>query len=158
MLRDCGAGVLLADRSAKRLFPDERPIFLDLHAPIIERERIVNPESRTTSASLAYVMYTSASTGRPKGAMILHGGLNNWLQWAIAACGVRAGGSVPVHSSISSDLAVTSLYPALLTGGEVELLPEGTGADSLVEALRRRGDRSLVKITPPPLALLRQQV
>ena len=83
-------------------------------------------------------MYTSGSTGQPKGAMILHSGLVNYLTWAIDAYGVAAGGSVPVHSSISFDLTVTSLYPALLAGGQVE----------------RAKNRTLVKITPAHLELL----
>ena len=36
-------------------------------------------------------MYTSGSTGEPKGAMILHSGLANYLTWAIGAYGVEAG-------------------------------------------------------------------
>jgi acyl-coenzyme A synthetase/AMP-(fatty) acid ligase/acyl carrier protein len=104
------------------------------------------------------VMYTSGSTGKPKGAMIVHSGLTNYLAWAIEAYGVKAGGSVPVHSSISFDLTVTSLYPALLAGGEVELLAEDSGAQNLLAALRRKGERTLVKITPAHLDLLRQQL
>jgi amino acid adenylation domain-containing protein len=107
---------------------------------------------------LAYVMYTSGSTGRPKGAMILHGGLVNYLWWAIAAYGVDPGGSVPVHSSISFDLTVTSLYPALLAGGVVELLPDDDVAQSLLAALRRAPGRTLVKITPAHLQLLTHEV
>jgi acyl-coenzyme A synthetase/AMP-(fatty) acid ligase/aryl carrier-like protein len=53
---------------------------------------------------------------------------------------------------------VTSLYPALLVGGEVELLPDEDGAQNLLEALRRRGGRALVKITPAHLDLLRAQL
>ena len=103
-------------------------------------------------------MYTSGSTGEPKGAMILHRGLVNYLWWAIQAYGVEAGGSVPVHSSISFDLTVTGLYPALLAGAQVELLAEDVGAQNLLAALRQRQNRSLVKITPAHLELLSQQV
>jgi amino acid adenylation domain-containing protein len=158
MLHDSGAKVLLTDRRSRRLFPEDRSVCLDLHAPLIARESSANPAPLATPSNLAYVMYTSGSTGKPKGAMILHSGLANYLGWAIDAYGVKAGDSVPVHSSISFDLTVTSLYPALLAGGEVELLPEDSGAQNLLEALRRRGDRALVKITPAHLDLLRQQL
>src|SRR5205085_8227219 len=104
------------------------------------------------------VMYPSGSTGRPKGAMIPPAGLVNYLCWAVKAYAVEAGTSVPVHSSISFDLTVTSLYPALLVGGQVELLPEDVGAQNLLESLRRPTSRSLVKITPAHLELLTQQV
>ena len=103
-------------------------------------------------------MYTSGSTGTPKGAMILHRGLVNYLSWAIRNYAVEPGGSVPVHSSISFDLTVTSLYTPLLAGGQVELLAEDVAAQSLLTALRRVQNRTLVKITPAHLELLSQQL
>jgi amino acid adenylation domain-containing protein len=160
MLDDSGARVLLVDRKSRRLFPQaaEKTIALDLHWPIIDQQPVSNPCAGARPSHLAYVMYTSGSTGKPKGAMIAHRGLVNYLCWAIEAYGVRAGSSVPVHSSISFDLTVTSLYPALLAGGQVELLPEEGGVDALASALRRAKGRALVKITPAHLELLSRQL
>lgn len=138
MLGDSGASVVLTDE-----------------LPNADGESAGNPACTAASSNLAYVMYTSGSTGRPKGAQITHAGLANYLGWAIEAYDVRPGASVPVHSSIAFDLTVTSLYPALLVGGEAELLPDDDGAQALLEALRRKGDRALVKITPAHLDLLR---
>ena len=53
---------------------------------------------------------------------------------------------------------MTSLFAPLLCGGRVDLLPEEQGVEALVEALRRGGDYSLVKITPAHLQLLGQQL
>jgi acyl-coenzyme A synthetase/AMP-(fatty) acid ligase/acyl carrier protein len=103
-------------------------------------------------------MYTSGSTGTPKGVMVLQGGLVNYLTWAIKSYSVREGGSVPVHTSTSFDLTVTGLYPPLLVGGFVEILPEDLGGQSLVKALKNGKGRSLVKITPAHLELLNQQI
>ena len=50
------------------------------------------------------------------------------------------------------------MYPALLVGGQVELLPEDVGAQNLLAALRQGKNRSLVKITPAHLELLSQQL
>ena len=160
MLEDSCAAVLLVDRSSRRLFPqaEGKTIALDLHWPIIASQPVSNPCAGARPANLAYVMYTSGSTGKPKGAMIAHRGLVNYLCWAIEAYGVRAGSSVPVHSSISFDLTVTSLYPALLAGGQVELLPEEGGIDALASALRQAKGRALVKITPAHLELLSRQL
>jgi amino acid adenylation domain-containing protein len=107
---------------------------------------------------LAYVMYTSGSTGQPKGAMIQHSGLVNYLCWAIKAYEVEGKGSVPVHSSIAFDSTVASLYPPLLTGGQIELLPEDVGAQNLLAALRKTKNRSKVVVTPAHLELLNQQL
>jgi amino acid adenylation domain-containing protein len=160
MMRDSAAKFLLTSGELKRHIPsaDDKAILLDSDWNQIAKESSVNPESSAVPSNLAYVMYTSGSTGEPKGAMILHSGLANYLTWAIGAYGVEAGCSVPVHSSISFDLTVTSLYPALLAGGKIELLREDVGAQNLVAALKKAENRSLVKITPAHLELLSQQL
>jgi len=160
MVSDADVRVLLTQEKCRHLFPSggDKAVRLDSDWPVIAKENTGNLTPASVPSNLAYVMYTSGSTGKPKGAMILHRGLVNYLTWAIQAYGVEAGGSVPVHSSISFDLTVTSLYPALLAGGQVELLPEDVGAQNLLNALRQAKNRSLVKITPAHLELLSQQL
>lgn len=160
MVNDASVRVLLTEERCRHLFGSfsEKAVCLDTGWSEIARENDSNPQSNATPHNLAYVMYTSGSTGKPKGAMILHRGLVNYLCWAIRNYGVQAGGSVPVHSSISFDLTVTSLYPALLAGAQVELLAEDVGAQNLLAALRARKDRTLVKITPAHLEALSIQL
>jgi amino acid adenylation domain-containing protein len=160
MVSDSAVQVLLTDKRCEHLFSPahSRTVRLDSDWPLIAQESQSNPDSGATPSNLAYVMYTSGSTGTPKGAMILQSGLVNYLTWAIKTYGVEAGGSVPVHSSISFDLTVTSLYTPLLAGARVELLAEDAAAQSLLAALQRQKGRSLVKITPAHLELLSQQL
>jgi len=148
MARDSGITVLLSDELR---FPVDIEWLDPRQIPAGDAG---DPGVGLEARNLAYVMYTSGSTGRPKGAMIEHGGLANYVGWAIGAYGVRAGDRVPMHSSISFDLTVTSLYPALAAGACVELLPEDQGAQSLCDALRARGEYALVKITPAHLEIL----
>src|SRR5690606_33028880 len=111
--------------------------------PRLNQESGENLPAAACPSDLAYVMYTSGSTGKPKGAMIVHSGLVNYLWWAIRAYDVQPGVLVPVHTSISFDLTVTSLYTPLMAGGTVELLPEDVGAQNLVSALLRADCRGL---------------
>ncbi len=117
----------------------------------------VNPEN------LAYVIYTSGSTGLPKGAMITHRGVVNYLTWCQGAYPLQEGQGSPVHSSISFDLTVTSLLSPLMNGKRAVLLPEGLGVELLSSALRNeaqltRPPFSLIKITPAHLQLLGEQL
>jgi amino acid adenylation domain-containing protein/FkbH-like protein len=102
----------------------------------------------------AYVIYTSGSTGVPKGVVVEHRSLSNYLQWCIDKYLGEGGTGAPVQSPINFDLTVTSLFSPLLTGKKVVLLPDGTGIESLGAALLAEGDFSLIKITPAHLELL----
>ena len=160
MIDDARTRLLLTQENCRALLGsfEGEAIYLDSGWSALAREAEDNPAPLARPADLAYVMYTSGSTGRPKGAMIVHRGLVNYLWWAVREYAVEAGRSAPVHSSFSFDLTVTSLYTPLIVGGSVELLPEDVGAQQLLAALLRTGDRSLVKITPAHLELLSQQI
>ena len=121
-------------------------------------EDAANPTSELTAANLAYVIYTSGSTGLPKGVMVTHGGLSNYLRWCIQAYRVEQGRGSVLHSSLASDLTITSLFAPLLAGQRLELLPEEEGIDALGNSLRRAQDLSMVKVTPAHLTLLAEQL
>ncbi|HWI60600.1 MAG TPA: AMP-binding protein, partial [Symbiobacteriaceae bacterium] len=107
MLADAQAPVLLtASHLLDRLPPHSAHVVTDfaVDGPDENLSPVATPEN------LAYVIYTSGSTGRPKGAMIHHRGLVNYLWWAKDAYQVAAGAGAPVHSSVSFDLTVTSLW------------------------------------------------
>lgn len=161
MVEDAQPLLILTKRKCLQLLSiseDNKVICLDADWPMLSEESGDNPAPITSPTNLAYVMYTSGSTGRPKGAMIAHKGLVNYLWWAIRTYPVEPGYLVPVHTSISFDLTVTSLYTTLLGGGTAELLPEDVGAQNLLATLLRAGNRGLVKITPAHLELLGRQV
>jgi amino acid adenylation domain-containing protein len=160
MIEDAQPLVLLTEQKCLPLLSawGDKVVCLDTDRPMLGQETGDNPAPIADPSHLAYVMYTSGSTGKPKGAMIAHRGLVNYLWWAIRTYAVAPGYSAPVHTSISFDLTVTSLYTTLLGGGTVELLPEDVGAQNLVAALLRAGNRGLVKITPAHLELLGTQI
>ncbi len=160
MVGDTGMKVLLTDEKCKDLIPSasHKAVCLDSDWPAIAQESTGNLAVAAVPSNLAYVIYTSGSTCQPKGAMIQHNGLVNYLCWAIKTYEVEGKESVPVHSSIAFDSTVASLYPPLLTGGQIELLPEDVGVQNLVAALRKEKNRSKVVITPAHLELLNQQL
>ncbi|WKB55700.1 non-ribosomal peptide synthetase [Eleftheria terrae] len=105
---------------------------------------------------LAYVIYTSGSTGVPKGVMIEHRGLANYLAWAVRTYAPQ-GGAV-VSSSLSFDATVTSLWTPLMCGGCVQLLPERQELDALEALVQQPSGCGLVKITPAHLDALGQRL
>ena len=160
VLRDAACSLLLTEeRFLGRLTGDLPPLaLLDREAAVIASGRDDDPAVAVDPAHLAYVIHTSGSTGQPKGAMITHGGLENYLRWCLEAYPLEPGRGAPVHSSIGFDLTVTGLFAPLLAGAAVTLVPEDGGAEGLAAVLASGESFGLVKLTPAHLELLSHQL
>ena len=78
-----------------------------------------NPVSGVTPANLAYVMYTSGSTGQPKGVMIPHCALSNHMHWMQATFPLTAADRVVQKTPISFDASVWEIFAPLMVGGRL---------------------------------------
>ncbi|MDB4955277.1 MAG: linear gramicidin synthase subunit [Myxococcales bacterium] len=137
--------------------PTVRIVVLDAERETIARQDPGVLPNAAGPRNLAYVIYTSGSTGKPKGAAIEHRGLTNYLMWAREAYSLESGAGAPVHSSLSFDLTVTSLYLPLLVGSTVTLVA-GDDVEALAASLSAVGDHGLIKITPAHLDVLARQL
>jgi amino acid adenylation domain-containing protein len=159
MLADSGSVLLLTDEGTSGDLPvsgSTRMVVLD--DPLVAMQVAAAPVTAPVAppidaAGLAYVIYTSGSTGTPKGVAVTHGGLANYVSWAVGAYGTAAGGGAPLHSSIAFDLTVTSIVVPLVSGSAVVVSDLG-GAEGLADLLRDGGGFGLVKVVPAHLALL----
>ena len=115
------------------------------------------PEVPAAADRAAYVIYTSGSTGMPKGVVITHRGLVNYVTWAVAAYAVGGGQCVPLHTSLAFDLTVTSVLVPLAAGATVVASREG-GPEGLAALLRQGRTSGLVKVVPAHLPLLADSV
>ncbi|KAI2965326.1 hypothetical protein CBS147323_5833 [Aspergillus niger] len=82
--------------------------------------------SRPSATSLAYIMFTSGSTGQPKGVMVEHRGIIRLVKGsdvASEAC------SVAHMSNLAFDASTWEIYIALLNGGTVVCIDPMTVAD-----------------------------
>jgi amino acid adenylation domain-containing protein len=162
LLQDAAPKVVLIQEELRERLPatDARLISLDSEWSEIAGLGTSDLSARElglTPRHLAYVIYTSGSTGQPKGVMVEHRGLLNYLQWAMRTYAPEAGAGSVVSSSYAFDATVTALYTPLLCGRSVVLLREGDELEGLEAQLRGAQTWSLVKITPAHLQLLGQR-
>lgn len=116
-------------------------VVLDKNADSGVNAHVINPNLEISGAHLAYLMYTSGSTGIPKAVMLTHASLLNYvsaleqtLQWDELQEQERAGLQCAHVSSINADLGNTSIFLALATGGCLHLITSEVATDSLLFA------------------------
>ncbi len=108
--------------------------------------------------ALVYLIYTSGSTGMPKGVMIEHRSLINYLTDTCWRYQVTENTQSLFHSSVSFDATLTSLYLPLLHGGTITVIRDDADIASMAEILRQplpqKQGGHLLKITPAHLGIL----
>ncbi|MCS6287706.1 MAG: amino acid adenylation domain-containing protein [Nitrospira sp.] len=130
MLQDSQAALLLTDATqAARLAHAGSTLCLDRDRATLAGYPPIPPALPTTETQLAYVLYTSGSTGQPKGACNSHAGLRNRLQWMQAAYGLTPADRVLQKTPISFDVSLWEFFWPLSVGAELVMAEPGAHKD-----------------------------
>jgi amino acid adenylation domain-containing protein len=132
------ARALLAGREARSLLtalaqegglsPSLRVAWLDAEAEGLPAHATVGdlagcPEHALPTANgpgdLAHILFTSGSTGVPKGVTITHANVIHFVRWAIEHFGIRPGDRCSGHSPLHFDLSTFDTYGTLWAGAEL---------------------------------------
>ena len=138
MLKDAGVRATLTSRALASLLPEGTAgaaICVDDHdLGLSAPEGEVRPSAAGGSA---YIMYTSGSTGQPKGVEVGHQGLVNCLLAIQSLVGLKSGDALLAITTVSFDISTLELLMPLIAGGVVDIAPDGVVADgfSLAEMI-----------------------
>ena len=106
---------------------------------------------------LAYVIYTSGSTGMPKGVMVTHGSLINYLAWGKNTYldeNQLSNNDFGLYTSLSFDLTVTSLFIPLISGSTLQIFGQGEISKTLKTYIET--GISCIKLTPAHISVLKE--
>lgn len=145
MLEDTKAPVLLTQAKLRGRLPayGGRVLCLDADWPQIARERRDSPGVAVGAGNLAYVMYTSGSTGQPKGTCIEQ---RSVVRLVKATDYIELGPDEVFlqYSPISFDASTLELWGSLLNGGKLVVCPGGLlSLEELGRVIRERGVSTL---------------
>ncbi|KFF96250.1 hypothetical protein IQ62_37365, partial [Streptomyces scabiei] len=144
VLTDSGTVAVLPATSVPTLYVDG----LDLtNAAAADPGIAVHPQN------LAYVMYTSGSSGTPKGVAITHSTLVNGVLGLAARMGIQAGSKVLAGTSINFDVSAFELFTTLVHGGTAEIV-----RDVLVLGERDHWRGGVISTVPSAFAELLDQI
>jgi amino acid adenylation domain-containing protein len=82
-----------------------------------------------TGDDLAYLLYTSGSTGIPKGVRVSHGNAISFVEWASVQFNITTEDRVAGHAPLHFDLSVFDVFATVRSGAALYLLAEHVAAD-----------------------------
>jgi amino acid adenylation domain-containing protein len=134
-----------------------RRVVSDVGAGLVPAREGVNPSP--TPENLAYLLFTSGSTGDPKGALVPHRGLLNHLLAKIRGLGLSPADRVAQTAPQSFDIHIWQLLAPLLAGARVEVIPDETVRDParLLDEIAARGI-TVLQVVPSLLAPLLDEI
>ena len=175
ILRDCGASLVLADAACERLAADaaaDRGIRV-VRVSAEEDEPAADPPGVPAAGSPAdelaalavdesapaLIMYTSGTTGRPKGAVLTHRNLLAQSQTNLVAFRFEMYDEVYLCASPLFHIgAIGGLAPALLVGASVVVMPTGAfDAGEHLDAMAEHGVTSVFLVPTQWQALVAEQ-
>lgn len=134
------------------------PLPADIQAADIMQEELFTgqttvPAPVVTGSDLAYILYTSGSTGDPKGVMIAHRSIVNYITWASRTylSGQRL--NFPLFTPLSFDLTLTSIFTPLISGSTIIVFEEEVNKINLHKILEHE-KVDIVKLTPSHLKMI----
>jgi len=126
---DIGEALRLAQLARDPLvgWLDEEPAAASIPQAVFELQDLaafpVQQPALDHAPEVSHILFTPGPTGVPRGVMLTHAGIMQFLRWSNACFGIAGTDRISQHSPLSSDMSLLDVFGALWSGAELHLVP-----------------------------------
>lgn len=139
MLRLAGARLVLTRGEQREMLSGAGREVIDPHEADLSRRFDAFPRMRVAPSNLAYVMFTSGSTGQPKPVAVPRGALARHAVAIRKAFGLTSDDRVLQFAGPAFDVAAEEIFPTLSSGARIVVAPDRILPTVLERFLRDEG-------------------
>lgn len=99
-------------------------IYDDMFADDADEKAIYRKLDKVIDTDPIYIMYTSGSTGVPKGVTVSHKGVIDYVEWTSKTFGLNENDVLANQAPFYFDNSIFDIYGCLITGAELIIIPE----------------------------------
>jgi amino acid adenylation domain-containing protein len=148
MLKDSRALLMLTPGNLSRNVSFDGPLII-LDEPSMYEAKDTDLPHSSGPSHLLYTIFTSGTTGKSKGALLENRNLVNYVNWFGSCAGLSGEDATVLTSSFGFDLGYTSIFPSLVWGCRLHIIPRETylSPEELLEYIAAN-KVTYIKVTP----------